>query len=63
MKRSATKRLSTRRPDTAGFIALQPLPALVAGITILLVPRVLTYVVAGWLILFGPMGLLPHLVA
>lgn len=39
-------------------IALQPLLALLAGILILVVPRFLNYVVAGYLILIGVSGLL-----
>jgi len=42
--------------------ALQPLVALIAGILILLVPRVLNYVIAIYLILIGLLGLFPHLV-
>ena len=40
---------------------LQPLIALIAGILILLVPRVLNYVVAIYLIIIGLVGLWPHL--
>jgi hypothetical protein len=40
---------------------LQPAIALVAGILILLVPRLLNYVVAIYLILIGIAGLWPHL--
>jgi hypothetical protein len=40
---------------------LQPLIALIAGILILLVPRVLNYVVAIYLIIIGLAGLWPHL--
>ena len=39
-------------------IALQPLLALAAGILILVVPRLLNFVVAGYLILVGLAGLL-----
>jgi hypothetical protein len=42
-------------------LLLQPIVALLAGILILLVPRVLNYVVAIYLILVGVLGLLPHL--
>jgi hypothetical protein len=38
-------------------IALQPLLALIAGILILVVPRLLNYVVAGYLIVIGLVGL------
>lgn len=39
-------------------IAFQPLLALAAGILILVFPRLLNYVVAGYLILVGLAGLL-----
>ena len=42
-------------------VALQPLIALIAGILILLVPRLLNYVVAIYLIVVGVIGLLPML--
>lgn len=41
--------------------ALQPLIALIAGILILIVPRLLNYVVAIYLIIVGLIGLLPML--
>ncbi|MEO7326212.1 MAG: DUF3096 domain-containing protein [Dokdonella sp.] len=40
-------------------VALQPLIALIAGILILMVPRLLNYVVAIYLIVVGLLGLLP----
>ncbi len=40
---------------------LQPLIALIAGVVILIAPRVLNYVVAVYLIFIGILGLLPHL--
>ncbi|HEY4134343.1 MAG TPA: DUF3096 domain-containing protein [Alphaproteobacteria bacterium] len=43
-------------------IYLQPLIALIAGILILLVPRMLNYIVAIYLIVVGIVGLFPHLV-
>ena len=42
-------------------LILQPLIALLAGIGILIAPRLLNYIVAGFLILFGLAGLFPHL--
>lgn len=44
------------------MIALQPVVALVAGILILLVPRLLNYIVAVYLIVVGILGLfrVPH---
>ncbi len=46
---------------TIGFVALQPLVALIAGILILVVPRLLNYIVAIYLIIVGITGLWPHL--
>jgi hypothetical protein len=43
------------------FNTIQPLVALVAGILILISPRLLNYVVAAYLIFVGITGLLPHL--
>ncbi len=43
-----------------GFSTLSPLAALVAGILILLIPRLLNYVVAVYLIVIGVIGLLSH---
>ena len=43
------------------IVLLQPLIALIAGILILLVPRLLNYIVAIYLILIGLAGLLPHI--
>jgi hypothetical protein len=42
-------------------LVLQPIVALVAGILILLVPRLLNLIVAIYLILVGITGLWPHL--
>jgi UPF0716 family protein affecting phage T7 exclusion len=42
-------------------IMLQPLIALIAGILILLVPRLLSYIVAIYLIVIGLVGLFPAL--
>lgn len=42
-------------------IALQPLLALIAGIVILIWPRVLNFVIAIYLILVGVLGLFPGL--
>jgi hypothetical protein len=43
-------------------VVLQPLVALIAGILILVMPRLLNYIVAIALILFGLFGLWPHFV-
>ena len=42
-------------------IMIQPLIALIAGILILLVPRMLNYIVAIYLIIVGIVGLFPQL--
>lgn len=42
-------------------LALAPLIALIAGILILIVPRLLNYVVAIYLIIIGLIGLFPLL--
>jgi hypothetical protein len=42
-------------------VALQPLIALIAGILILIMPRLLNYVVAIYLIIVGLLGLAPML--
>lgn len=49
------------RMMTIDVVAIQPLVALIAGILILLVPRILNYVVAIYLILIGLIGLWPHI--
>jgi hypothetical protein len=48
-------------PMTINIILLQPLIALIAGILILLIPRLLNYIVAIYLIVIGLSGLAPHL--
>ena len=44
------------------IVVLQPLVALIAGILILLIPRLLNYVVAIYLIVIGIIGLWPRLI-
>lgn len=46
---------------TINVVILQPLIALIAGILILIVPRLLNYIVAIYLIIVGLAGLWPHL--
>jgi hypothetical protein len=48
-------------PMTINIVLLQPLVALLAGILILLIPRLLNYIVAIYLIVIGLAGLWPHL--
>lgn len=40
------------------YISLQPLAALIAGILILIMPRLLNYIVAIYLIIIGVVGLI-----
>jgi hypothetical protein len=46
---------------TSGYFAVQPLVALIAGILILIMPRLLNIIVAIYLIVIGLSGLAPHL--
>jgi len=46
---------------SVNLLVLQPLVALVAGILILIIPRLLNIIVAIYLILIGLAGLWPHL--
>jgi Protein of unknown function (DUF3096) len=43
------------------IVVLQPLVALIAGILILIFPRLLNYIVAIYLIVVGLLGLFPQL--
>jgi len=45
------------------IIMLQPLVALLFGVLILILPRLLNYLIAIYLILVGLTGLFPHLFA
>jgi Protein of unknown function (DUF3096) len=46
---------------TISVIALQPIVALIAGILILVIPRLLNIIVAIYLIIIGVTGLWPQL--
>jgi hypothetical protein len=46
---------------TIDITTLSPIVALVAGILILIAPRILNYVIAIYLIVAGITGLLPHI--
>jgi DUF3096 family protein len=48
---------------TLSATLLQPIVALLAGILILIVPRILNYVIAIYLIFVGATGLWPHLLS
>jgi hypothetical protein len=43
------------------IVVIQPLIALIFGVLILIVPRLLNYLVAAYLILIGLVGLWPHI--
>lgn len=43
------------------FVSITPLVALIAGILILIMPRLLNYIVAFYLIIVGVIGLSAHL--
>ncbi|HET7381799.1 MAG TPA: DUF3096 domain-containing protein [Pseudolabrys sp.] len=47
----------SRGVPTIGIAHLQPIVALVAGILILVIPRLLNIIVAVYLILVGPLGI------
>ncbi len=47
--------------DLTVSLAAEPLIALVAGILILVMPRILNYIVALYLILIGVLGLFPNI--
>ncbi len=42
-------------------LSIAPIVALIAGLLILIVPRLLNYIVAVYLIITGLLGLFPHL--
>jgi hypothetical protein len=48
---------------TISTLALTPLISLIAGVLILVMPRLLNYIVALYLIVVGLLGLFPHLAA
>jgi len=45
----------------ANVILIQPLAALLFGILILILPKLLNYLIALYLIIIGLIGLFPHL--
>ena len=47
--------------ESMNVIIVQPLIALIAGIVILIAPKILNYVIAVYLILVGLIGLFPQL--
>lgn len=56
-RRSSDLKPARRSPMTVTIESLQPIVALAAGIGILIVPRLLNYIVAAYLILSGLIGL------
>jgi hypothetical protein len=53
-----TRPVTTRRPNMELNVALQPILSLIAGILILIMPKLLNYIVAIYLIIFGVLGLM-----
>jgi hypothetical protein len=52
----------SKEPDMhISQLALTPLISLIAGVLILVMPRLLNYIVALYLIVVGLLGLFPHL--
>jgi hypothetical protein len=52
------KSIAEREPEmTISTAHLQPIVSLIAGVLILIMPRLLNYIVAGFLILSGVLGL------
>jgi hypothetical protein len=45
------------------LVAVQPIVALLVGILVLILPRMLNYLIALYLIFIGLTGLFPHLLA
>lgn len=45
------------------IVAIQPLAALLIGVLILILPQLLNYLIAIYLIFIGLIGLFPHLFA
>jgi hypothetical protein len=45
---------------TISLVAIQPMIALIAGILILIIPRLLNFIVAIYLIILGLSGLMPY---
>jgi hypothetical protein len=61
VSRRCPRSISKEKRAMSVHVALQPLIALIAGILILIVPRLLNYVVAIYLIIVGLLGLVPML--
>jgi len=58
----SSQRICQKDPDMhISQLALTPLISLIAGVLILIMPRLLNYIVALYLIVVGLLGLFPHL--
>lgn len=55
---SGPNRSEQEEPMTFSIVTLQPIVALIAGILILIIPRLLNFIVAAYLIVIGLSGLL-----
>jgi len=58
-EKSDTKKVSLGKEELM-YISIEPLVALIAGILILIQPRLLNYIVAIYLIIVGVLGLTHH---
>jgi Protein of unknown function (DUF3096) len=56
-RRGAGVRRNREREMTLGIGHLQPIVSLIAGVLILIMPRLLSYIVAAFLIISGVLGL------
>jgi hypothetical protein len=61
--RCLERKTKPRDPMHINVILIQPLIALLFGILILILPRLLNYLIAIYLIIVGLSGLFPHLFA
>lgn len=57
----SSERMRKELQMTISTIAVTPLISLIAGVLILVMPRLLNYIVAIYLIIVGLVGLFPHL--
>lgn len=55
--RKTTNRLTATAQEAPMYFSMQPLISLIAGILILVMPRLLNYIVAIYLIILGILGL------
>jgi hypothetical protein len=61
VRRTADDTIEPTKENAMNMVLLPSLMSLLAGVAILIWPRLLNYIVAFYLILFGLMGLIPAL--